>query len=202
MKAIVTGGAGFIGSNLVDALIEGGHTVGVLDNLFTGRRANLNAAAKFFEADVRDAEAVEAAFEAIQPDLVFHLAAQIDVRKSVADPVFDASCNVLGALTILEAARRHQVSKFIYASTAGAVFGDPEYIPVDEKHPINPLCPYGASKHALEHYLYMYKQNFGLDYTVLRFPNVFGPRQDPHGEGGVIAIFSDRMLHDQPCTIF
>ncbi len=202
MRALVTGGAGFIGSNLADALVEAGYEVAIIDNLFTGKQANINPAASFFQVDVREKEAVREAFAKFKPDLVFHLAAQIDVRKSVDDPVFDASCNVLGGLNVLETAREFGVRKFIYGSTAGAVFGNPEYLPVDERHPINPLCPYGASKHALEHYLYMYKENLGLNYTILRYPNVFGPRQDPHGEAGVIAIFTDRMLRDQKCIIY
>jgi UDP-glucose 4-epimerase len=201
MRALVTGGAGFIGSNLADALAAAGHQVAVLDNFYSGRRENLTGH-QLFELDVRDREGVEAAFEEFRPELVFHLAAQIDVRNSVSDPVFDADVNVLGALNILEAARKTEVTKFIYGSTAGAVFGNPEYLPVDEAHPVKPLCPYGASKHAFESYLYMYGANYGLRYTIIRFPNVFGPRQDPHGEAGVIAIFTDRMARGAKCTIF
>lgn len=201
MRALVTGGAGFIGSNLADALAAAGHQVAVLDNFYSGRRENLTGH-KLFELDVRDREGVEAAFEEFRPELVFHLAAQIDVRNSVSDPVFDADVNVLGAINVLEAARKAEVRKIIYGSTAGAVFGNPEYLPVDEAHPVKPLCPYGASKYAFESYLYMYGVNYGLRYTIIRFPNVFGPRQDPHGEAGVIAIFTDRMVRGAKCTIF
>ncbi len=201
MKVLVTGGAGFIGSHVVEALLAGGHAVSVVDNLSSGRRANLPAAARLIELDIRDPRLAEV-FEQEQPDWVAHHAAQVDVRRSVADPLLDADINVRGGLNVLESARRAGVRRFVYASTSGAVYGEPEYLPVDERHPINPLSPYGASKHALEHYLYLYQQNFGLAYVVLRYPNVYGPRQDPHGEAGVIAIFTDRLLRGAPVTIY
>ena len=201
MKVLVTGGAGFIGSHVVEALLAGGHAVSVVDNLSSGRRANLPAAARLIELDIRDPRLAEV-FEQERPDWVAHHAAQVDVRRSVADPLLDADINVRGGLNVLESARRAGVRRFVYASTGGAVYGEPEYLPVDERHPINPLSPYGASKHALEHYLYLYQQNFGLAYVVLRYPNVYGPRQDPHGEGGVIAIFTDRLLRGAPITIY
>ncbi|MBP7693755.1 MAG: SDR family oxidoreductase [Anaerolineales bacterium] len=201
MKVLVTGGAGFIGSHVVEALLAGGHAVSVVDNLSSGRRANLPAAARLIELDIRDPRLAEV-FEQERPDWVAHHAAQVDVRRSVADPLLDADINVRGGLNVLESARRAGVRRFVYASTGGAVYGEPEYLPVDERHPVNPLSPYGASKHALEHYLYLYQQNFGLTYVVLRYPNVYGPRQDPHGEGGVIAIFTDRLLRGAPITIY
>lgn len=201
-KALVTGGAGFIGSHIVDRLLEKGFAVAVIDNLSTGYRRNLNQKAVSHEQDIRDGDAVRAVFEAERPDVVFHLAAQMDVRKSVADPVYDAQCNVLGSLNLLEAARATGVGKIIYASTGGAVYGEPRELPVPETHPIDPMCPYGASKHTVEHYLFMYRANYGLEYTVLRYPNVFGPRQDPHGEAGVVAIFSQLMLAGKQPRIF
>jgi UDP-glucose 4-epimerase len=134
--------------------------------------------------------------------VVNHHAAQIDVRRSVADPQFDADVNLRGSLNVLECARQNSVKKFVYISTGGAVYGEPEYLPCDESHPIQPICPYGASKHAFEHYLYMYQALYGLSYVVLRYPNVYGPRQDPHGEAGVVAIFAGRMVNGQPVTIY
>lgn len=200
MKVLVTGGAGFIASHVVDTLIEHGYQVVVVDDLSTGRRSNLNPAATFYQLDIRDPKLLEV-FEAERPDFVDHHAAQMDVRKSVADPQFDADVNVRGSINVLECARRTGVKKVVYISTGGAVYGEPEYLPVDEKHPINPICPYGASKHTVEHYLYMYKVLYGLEYTVLRYPNVYGPRQDPHGEAGVVAIFTGLMMRGQPVTI-
>jgi UDP-glucose 4-epimerase len=132
---------------------------------------------------------------------VSHHAAQISVRNSVTDPFFDADVNILGSLNMIECAKKHGVRRFVYISTGGAVYGEPEYLPCDEKHPVQPICQYGASKHTVEHYLFMYQVNYGLNYTVLRYPNVYGPRQDPHGEAGVVAIFSGQMLRDEPVTI-
>jgi UDP-glucose 4-epimerase len=200
MKVLVTGGAGFIASHVVDLYVGQGHEVVVVDNLSTGRRANLNPAATFYEADIH-APGLAAIFEKERPEAVCHHAAQVSVIRSVADPLFDADLNVRGSINVLECARRFAVRKFIYISTGGAVYGEPEYLPVDEKHPINPICPYGASKHTVEHYLYMYKVNYGLNYTVLRYSNVFGPRQSPHGEAGVISIFANQMLTGRPVTI-
>jgi len=201
MKTLVTGGAGFIGSNVVDKLIDFGHEVVVVDNLVTGRRDNLNPKAKFYEMDIRDPKLAEV-FEAEKPDYVNHHAAQIDVRKSVLDPAFDAESNVIGSINLLELSRTHKIKKIIYASTGGAIYGDPEYIPADENHPIQPLSPYGITKHVVEHYLYLYGVNYGLKYTILRYPNVYGPRQDPHGEAGVVAIFTERMLNGMQPAIF
>jgi UDP-glucose 4-epimerase len=200
MKIIVTGGAGFIGSHVVDTFINHGHEVVVVDDLSTGRRSNLNPAATFYQVDIRSPE-MEDIFEKEQPQIVDHHAAQMDVRRSVEDPLFDANVNVLGSIKLIELARIYNVERFIYISTGGAVYGEPEYLPCDEDHPINPICPYGASKHTVEHYLFMYRELYDLDYIVLRYPNVYGPRQDPHGEAGVVAIFSGQMLKNSPVVI-
>jgi UDP-glucose 4-epimerase len=200
VKILVTGGAGFIGSHVVDAYLDAGHEVIVVDNLASGNRANLNPAARFYELDITSPELGDL-MERERPDVVNHHAAHIDVRNSVADPIYDASVNVLGSIGLLESSRRAGVKKFIYISTGGAMYGEPEELPCDESHPIKPLSPYGASKHSAEHYAFMYRENFGLAYTVLRYPNVYGPRQDPLGEAGVVAIFAQRMLRGEPVTI-
>jgi UDP-glucose 4-epimerase len=200
MKIMVTGGAGFIGSHVVDTFVNNGHEVIVVDDLSTGRRSNLNPAAKFYQVDIRSQELAEV-FEKERPQIVDHHAAQMDVRRSVDDPLFDADVNVLGSIKLIELARQYDVERFIYISTGGAVYGEPEYLPCDEAHPINPICPYGASKHTVEHYLFMYEELYGLDYVVLRYPNVYGPRQDPHGEAGVVAIFCGQMLNEAPVLI-
>lgn len=200
MKILVTGGAGFIGSQVADAYVDAGHEVVVVDNFASGNRANVNSRARLREVDLRSPD-LAGVLEEERPEVVNHHAAHIDVRESVADPMYDASVNVLGSLSLLEACRKAGVRKVIYASTGGAVYGEPEYLPCDEEHPIKPLSPYGATKHTVEHFLYMYRENFGLSYTVLRYPNVYGPRQDPYGEAGVIAIFTERMLRGEPVTI-
>jgi UDP-glucose 4-epimerase len=193
MRILVTGGAGFIGSHVVDSFIEAGHRVIVVDDLSTGRRSNLNPRATFYEMDVRS-PALAALFEQEHPQIVSHHAAQVDVRRSMADPVFDADVNVLGSLNLLQCCLAHAVRKVIYISSGGAVYGEPAYLPCDEDHPIQPLAPYGASKYIVERYLYLHGEVHGLDYTVLRYGNVYGPRQDPHGEAGVVAIFTGQML--------
>ena len=200
-KILVTGGAGFIGSHVVDLFVAQGYEVVILDDLSTGRTSNLNPAAKFYQMDIRSPQ-IREIFETEKPDYVSHHAAQMDVRRSVAQPLFDADINILGSINLLEIAKDFQVKRFIYISTGGAVYGEPESLPCDESHPINPICQYGASKHTVEHYLYMYNVNYGLKYTVLRYPNVFGPRQDPHGEAGVVAIFTGRMLAGEEVTIY
>ncbi|MGH7726405.1 MAG: SDR family oxidoreductase, partial [Candidatus Eiseniibacteriota bacterium] len=202
MRILVTGGAGFIGSNLADRLVALGHDVAVLDDLSTGRRENLPQVARFFEADIRDAAAVEAAVASFRPEIVSHHAAQIDVRRSVREPALDAHTNVLGGIALFEACVRHGVRKVIYASTGGALYGEGRTLPATEEHPIHPESPYGISKYALEHYLHFYRLVHGLDSTVLRYPNVFGPRQSPHGEAGVNAIFIGLMLEGKRPTIF
>lgn len=199
-KVLVTGGAGFIGSHVVDIFIEQGFEVIIIDDLSTGRASNLNPAAKFYQMDIRNPQ-VREIFDVERPDYVSHHAAQMDVRRSVVQPLFDADVNILGSINLIECAKDFQVKRFIYISTGGAVYGEPEYLPCDEAHPINPICQYGASKHTVEHYLFMYQVNYGLDYTVLRYPNVYGPRQDPHGEAGVVAIFTGQMLNQKPTVI-
>ena len=200
MKVLVTGGAGFIGSHVVDACVQAGFDVVIVDDLSTGRHSNLNPAATFYKLDIRDS-AMAQVFEIERPDFVNHHAAQMDVRRSIVEPIFDADVNILGSINLLECARRYGVKRFVYISTGGAVYGEPVYIPCDEDHPIQPICQYGASKHTVEHYLYMYQVNYGLEYTVLRYPNVYGPRQDPHGEAGVVAIFTGQMLSGQQVVI-
>ncbi|MDP8922977.1 MAG: NAD-dependent epimerase/dehydratase family protein [Chloroflexota bacterium] len=194
MKILVTGGAGFIGSHVVDAYLAAGHDVAVVDNLATGSPANLNSAARFHRADIRDPAALAAVFAAERPEVVNHHAAQASVRLSMEDPPADAQINVIGSLNVLEACRHSGVRKLIYAGTGGAAVGEPRYLPVDEAHPVEPLSPYGANKHAVEHYCDLYRANWGLDATILRYANIYGPRQDPLGEAGVIAVFAGRML--------
>ncbi len=201
MKILVTGGAGFIASHVVDRYIDLGHEVVVVDNLVTGNRANLNPKARFYEVDIRDPE-LGKVFEKEKPDVVNHHAAHIDVRKSVEDPSYDAQVNILGSINLLRAAVKNGVKKVIYISTAGAVYGEPESLPIVEGSPINPICPYGISKHTVEHYLFQASKTDGLKYTVLRYPNVYGPRQDPRGEAGVNAIFIGIMLKGKVPTIY
>jgi UDP-glucose 4-epimerase len=200
-RALVTGGAGFIGSHVVDAYVRAGLDVAVVDNLATGSRANLDPTARLYEVDIRDGAALDRVFAAERPEIVSHQAAQASVSASMADPPRDAAINVLGSLNVLEACRKHGARKLIYAATGGAAVGEPKYLPVDEDHPVEPLSPYGASKHAVEHYVTLYRQTFGLDTTILRYANIYGPRQDPRGEAGVIAIFAGLMLTGQTPTI-
>ena len=198
MRILVTGGAGFIGSHVVDAFIQEGHEVIVVDNLHTGKLSNLNPRAHFYLADIRSPE-LEEIFARHRPEVISHQAALVNVRESMLKPALYAEVNIIGSLNLMELARRYGVRKIIYASTGGAVYGEPEYLPVDENHPINPLDPYGASKHAVEHYLHLYYLNYGIEYISLRYPNVYGPRQDPYGEAGVVAIFTGQMLRgEQP----
>lgn len=206
MNCLVTGGAGFIGSNLVDALIERGDTVTVLDDLSTGKHENLAQAlergATLHAADVRDPAAVAAVFEADRPEVVFHLAAQIDVRHSVEQPVEDAVTNVLGMIRVLDAARASGVRRVVYSSTGGAVYGDTDVLPTPEDHPIRPLAPYGQSKYAAECYCELYTRLHGLSTVSLRYGNVYGPRQDVHGEAGVVAIFCGCLVEGRRPTVF
>ncbi len=201
MRIIVTGGAGFIGSNIVDAYVRLGHEVTVVDNLSTGRRVNLNPRVKFHEMSICDPD-LSSVFEEARPEVVNHHAAQIDVRKSSDDPVADARDNILGSLNVLVNCQQHGERKMIYASSGGAVYGDVDYSPVDESHPIRPISQYGVSKHTVEHYLYLYGVLYGLEYVMLRYANVYGPRQNPFGEAGVVAIFATQMLTGKQPTIF
>jgi len=201
VKVLVSGGAGFIGSNTVDALIEAGHEVVVVDDLSVGKKSNLNPSAVFYETDIRD-EKLSEIFEKEKPDAVIHHAAQVSVRESVKNPTHDASINLVGSINLLECARKNNVKKFVYASTGGVIYGEPEYLPCDEKHPVAPICPYGASKYAFEQYLKMYHILYGMDYTILRYANVYGPRQDPLGEAGVIAIFAGLLFDGKNPIVF
>jgi UDP-glucose 4-epimerase len=201
VNILVTGGAGFIASHIVDSYVQLGHDVTVLDNLSTGRKKNLNPRAKFVQQDLRDAEAMRTLFARQKFDVVNHHAAQIDVRRSVSDPVYDASVNILGVLTLLEECVKNGVKKVIFASSGGAIYGEQDYFPADEKHPTRPISPYGIAKLTTEHYLFYYKTVYGLDYVSLRYANVYGPRQNPEGEAGVVAIFTTRMLAGRPAVI-
>jgi len=201
MKILVTGGAGFIGSHVADAYLEAGHEVVIVDNLLTGRKENLPANAKFVEMDIREND-MTGLFEREQFDVVNHHAAQMDVRKSVEDPRFDADINVLGSLNLLENCVEYGVKKVIFASTGGAIYGEQDYFPADESHPQRPLSPYGITKLALEKYLFYYHEVHDLKYFVLRYANVYGPRQNPHGEAGVVAIFARELLTDGQPVIY
>jgi UDP-glucose 4-epimerase len=201
IKALVTGGAGFIGSNLVDKLIEDGHQVLVVDNLFTGYLENLHPDAEFEEVDITSEELVSV-FDHWRPEIVFHLAAQANVRLSLENPLFDTRVNAQGTLKVLEASRLNDVKKVIFSSTGGAIYGEPEVIPCDEDHPCKPLCLYGANKLVAEHYLEVYRESYGLKYGIIRFPNIYGPKQSPKGEAGVVAIFSEIMLRGEKPVIF
>ncbi len=194
MKVLVTGGAGFIGSHVVEAYLARGHQVLVLDDLSSGHRENLPSGVPLEEAGVTDAAAVERVVADFKPDLINHHAAQINVRRSVDDPAFDATVNILGLIALCQAAVRHGVPRFIFASSGGAIYGEQETYPADEDHATNPLSPYGVAKLAGEKYLHYYRANWGLDHAILRYANVYGPRQDPHGEAGVVAIFLTLML--------
>jgi UDP-glucose 4-epimerase len=193
MNILVTGGAGFIASHVADALIAEGHAVVVVDNLTSGRRQNVNPAAVFYPTDIRSAE-IGGIMKRHAIDAVIHHAAQMDIRKSVADPCYDASVNILGSLNLLESCRQTGVKRFMFASTGGAVYGEQERFPADESHPTNPMSPYGIAKLAVEKYLWYYHRIHGLHYNALRYANVYGPRQNPEGEAGVIAIFASRMF--------
>jgi len=200
MKVLVTGGAGFIGSHLVDRLVMEGHEAVVVDNLATGKRRNINRAARFYKMDIQSWR-LERVFRNERPNVVMHLAAQMDVRKSVEDPMFDAQVNVLGTLNVLQQAVRHGVRKVIFSSSGGAIYGEQEIYPAPEVHVTKPLSPYGLSKLCGEQYLSYYQRVSGLQAVSLRYANVYGPRQDPEGEAGVVAIFIQKMLNNEQAVI-
>jgi UDP-glucose 4-epimerase len=193
MRILVTGGAGFIGSHIVDTYINAGHDVIVVDDLSTGKRENLNSKARFVQADIQD-PTVRQLIVQEKVEVLNHHAAQMDVRRSVADPLFDARINILGMLNLLEGAREAGVKKIIFASSGGTVYGEQETFPATEEHSTRPICPYGVSKRTGEHYLYFYNVEYRIPYIALRYANIYGPRQDPHGEAGVVAIFTLRLL--------
>jgi len=201
VKVLVSGGAGFIGSHVADAFVEAGHEVWALDDLSSGRRENLRPAVRLVVADIRSPDAARL-LERERFEVLCHLAAQMDVRRSVADPGFDAEVNVLGFLNLLEAARRSGVRKVIFSSTGGAIYGEQDVFPAPETHPTRPVSPYGVSKASGELYLGYYRAQHGLASVALRYANVYGPRQNPHGEAGVVAIFCERLLRGETCAIY
>ena len=202
MKILVTGGAGFIGSNIVDALIEKKHKVVIVDNLATGNIKNVNKRAKFYKVSVCDKKKIDDIFKKEKIDIVIHHAAQLDVRKSVEDPCFDADVNIKGALNILEACKNTKVKKIIFASSGGTIYGECKTKAPDEKSFANPLSPYGVAKLSVEHYIKAYSALYGLKYTILRYANVYGPRQDVNGEAGVVAIFIGKMTANKEVFVF
>ena len=201
MKVLVTGGAGFIGSHVCDAFVRAGHDVIALDNLSSGKKENLDPKVRLQVLDIRSPEAAEL-IRAERPQVLCHLAAQMDVRRSVEDPRFDAEANILGFINLLEASRASGVKKVVFSSTGGAIYGEQDVFPAPESHPTRPVSPYGVSKASGELYLGYYKAQYGLQYVALRYANVYGPRQNPHGEAGVVSIFSTRLLTGKECTIY
>jgi UDP-glucose 4-epimerase len=204
VRAIVTGGAGFIGSHVVDALVARGDEVAVLDDLSSGKRENVSPGATLVVADIRDEAAVSQAFAELRPEACLHLAAQADVRVSVARPVFDAEVNIVGSLNVLEGARLGGSRKVVFASSGGTIYGEPAPadLPVRESHPQQPVSPYGVAKKVVTDYLHVYRELHALEFTSLAMANIYGPRQDPHGEAGVVSIFAGLLLAGTPCTIF
>lgn len=201
MNILVTGGAGFIGSHLVDRLVDLGHAVVTVDDLSTGKQQHLNATSDFRQADIRTDQLL-LAFEEFKPEVVFHVAAHASVSESVRDPWHDADINILGTINVAHACALHGVRRLVFSSTGGALYGEPEYLPADETHPIRPLSPYGASKAAAEAFISSMSRLAGVRYSVLRYGNVYGPRQDPFGEAGVVAIFTQALLAGEAPTIF
>ena len=200
MKVLLTGGGGFIGSHVAEHLLACGHEVAIVDNFSTGKRENIPSRARLYELDVRSG--CTEAFEDFEPEALSHQAAQMDVRRSVRQPDFDADVNVLGTLRLLQNCVRYGVRKVVFASTGGAVYGEQREFPATEDHPQYPLSPYGVSKLAAERYLHFYDVQHGISYVALRYANVYGPRQDPHGEAGVVAIFSGNLAAGRPSKIY
>lgn len=200
MKILVTGGAGFIASQISDAFIEAGHDVVILDDLSTGFEKNINTKAKFVKMNIRAPE-IEKLFKKEKFDIVNHHAAQMDVRKSVADPAFDANINIIGTINLLQNSVKHGIKKFMFASTGGAVYGEQLFFPANESHQTNPVSPYGISKLSVEKYLFYYQNEYGLNSTILRYANIYGPRQNPFGEAGVVSIFCNKMLNGEQTII-
>ncbi len=201
MRVLVTGGAGFIGSHIVDELINQGHTVSVVDDFSEGSLRNLNSDARLFDVSINDAPALEEAFAEARPDVVSHHAAQISVRNSMYDPARDAQVNIIGSLNVLQAAVKNDVERFIFASTS-AVYAKPNHLPMDESHPMMPESVYGVSKLSVENFIRLYSDTYGIRHKIFRYGNVFGPRQNPHGEAGVVAIFAGQFLRGEQPTIF
>lgn len=199
-KICVTGGAGFIGSHICDRLIKDGHEVTIIDNLVTGKKENINPSCEFLEVDIRDKN-IKQIFEERKFDVLFHQAAQMNVRVSVQDPMYDSDNNITGSLNLYEACKATGVKKVIFASSGGTVYGEQDYHPCKEDHPLRPISPYGIGKMVNEKYLYYYNVEFGLDYACLRYGNVYGPRQNPHGEAGVVAIFAQRLIKGEQAVI-
>lgn len=202
MRVLITGGAGFIGSHIADAFLQLNHEVAVFDSFASGRRANLDSRARVFQGDISDASAVESAFSQFQPEVVSHHAAQLDVRRSLSDPVYDAQINILGSLHVLQNAARVGAKRFLFASSGGAIYGDAMQIPTPESAPENPESPYGLTKRAFEGYLRIWHKNEGIVPVCLRYANVYGPRQSVEGEAGVVAVFAKRLLAGRACSIF
>jgi len=199
MRVLLTGGAGFIGSHVADRLLERGHEVAVVDDLSSGKRENVPDRARFYETDIRSG--CKEVFEDFEPEALCHQAAQMDVRRSVREPDFDADVNVLGTVRLLQNCVEHGVRKVVFASTGGAVYGEQRRFPATEEHPQYPISPYGVSKLAAERYLHFYDVQHGVSYAALRYANVYGPRQDPHGEAGVVAIFCGNLAENKPSKI-
>jgi UDP-glucose 4-epimerase len=202
MRILVTGGAGFIGSHVADAYVNLGHEVAVLDDLSRGSRANVSPKARFYQGDIRDRVFVGKTLAEFRPEAINHHAAQMDVRRGVREPAFDAQVNILGSINLLEEAVANKVRHFVYISSAGAAYGEPRQLPVSEDFPINPITPYGISKHTVEHYLFTFRNLYGLSYAVLRYGNVYGPRQNSAGEAGVFAIFCEQILRGEQPVIY
>ena len=200
-RILVTGGAGFIGSNVVDAYVQAGHEVSVVDNLSTGKRSNVNPEARFYQLDIRSPE-IDELVKRERPDILNHHAAQMSVSCSVSDPLLDADINIKGLLNLLESAVKHKVKKVIFSSSGGSIYGEVSEYPTSEEYQPRPLSPYAVSKLSSEHYLAYYRHEYGLDYTTLRYGNIYGPRQIPHGEAGVVAIFMDNLLKGKRSTLY